>query len=65
MSLWRVDDEKTKDLMVAYYQRLSKGEPRGEALRQTQLALLRNPQSAHPRDWSGFIFTGDWRAMSP
>jgi CHAT domain-containing protein len=65
MSLWRVDDEKTKDLMVAYYQRLSKGEPRGEALRQTQLTMLKNPNLAHPRHWSGFIFTGDWRAMSP
>ncbi len=65
MTLWRVDDEATKDLMVAYYQRLHKGEQRGEALRQAQLEMLRTPSREHPRYWSGFIFIGDWREMSP
>jgi CHAT domain-containing protein len=65
MSLWRVDDNATKDLMVNYYQRLSKGEGRGEALRQAQLAMLRSPNYAHPKYWSGMIPAGDWRGMSP
>jgi CHAT domain-containing protein len=65
MSLWRVDDNATKDLMVNYYQRLSKGEGRGEALRQAQLAMLRSPNYAHPKYWSGMIPVGDWRGMSP
>ncbi|WP_448526377.1 CHAT domain-containing protein, partial [Parathermosynechococcus lividus] len=64
-TLWRVDDEATKDLMVAYYQRLHKGEQRGEALRQAQLEMLKTPSREHPRYWSGFIFIGDWREMSP
>nr|WP_281438647.1 CHAT domain-containing protein [Synechococcus sp. C9] len=65
MSLWRVDDNATKDLMVNYYQRLSKGEGRGEALRQAQLTMLRSPNYAHPKYWSGMIPAGDWRGMSP
>jgi len=65
MSLWRVDDNATKDLMVNYYQRLAKGEGRGEALRQAQLAMIRSQNYAHPKYWSGMIPAGDWRGMSP
>jgi len=65
MTLWRVDDEATKDLMVNYYQRLARGEGRGEALRQAQLAMLRSQNYAHPKYWSGMIPAGDWRGMSP
>jgi len=65
MTLWRVDDEATKDLMVNYYQRLARGEGRGEALRQAQLAMLKSLKHAHPKYWSGMIPAGDWRGMSP
>jgi CHAT domain-containing protein/tetratricopeptide (TPR) repeat protein len=45
MSLWKVSDAGTRDLMVAYYTRLQKGEGRAEALRQVQLAMLRGQLS--------------------
>jgi CHAT domain-containing protein len=41
MSLWQVDDEATRDLMGDYYTRLQRGEGRAEAMRQTQLGMLR------------------------
>ena len=41
MSLWKVSDAGTRDLITAYYTRLQKGEGRTEALRQVQLAMLR------------------------
>jgi CHAT domain-containing protein/Tfp pilus assembly protein PilF len=41
MSLWKVSDAGTRDLMTAYYTRLQKGEGRTEALRQVQLTMLR------------------------
>jgi len=41
MSLWKVSDAGTRDLMTAYYKRLQAGEGRTEALRQVQLAMLR------------------------
>ncbi len=42
MSLWQVSDEATRDLMVAYYQRLQAGEGRTEALRAVQLEMIKS-----------------------
>ena len=42
MSLWPVADRSTRDLMSGYYARLTKGSARGDALRETQLQLLRD-----------------------
>lgn len=63
MSLWKVDDEATKNLMVGYYKRLLAGEGRSEALRQVQLAMLKSPATAHPFYWASFIASGDWRPL--
>jgi CHAT domain-containing protein len=41
MSLWKVSDVGTRDLMVAYFTLLQKGESRVEAMRQVQLGMLR------------------------
>lgn len=41
ISLWKVSDSGTRDLMTAFYGRLKRGEGRTEALRQVQLAMLR------------------------
>jgi CHAT domain-containing protein len=41
ISLWKVSDAGTRDLMTAYYTRLQKSEGRAEALRQVQLMMLR------------------------
>lgn len=47
--------------MLKMYEVLAQGQPKGEALRQAQLALLRWPETSHPYFWAGFIFLGDWR----
>jgi CHAT domain-containing protein/tetratricopeptide (TPR) repeat protein len=61
MSLWKVADEPTRELMGAFYRHLLAGVPRGEALRQAQLALkARYPD---PRDWGAFICQGDYRPL--
>ena len=44
MSLWKVDDAATRDLMVGYYKRLQAGEGRSDALRQVQLSMLRGKE---------------------
>jgi CHAT domain-containing protein/tetratricopeptide (TPR) repeat protein len=63
MSLWRVDDAATSDLMVEYYKRLGAGEGRMEALRQVQLKMLRSNDRNHPFYWAAFIPLGDWRSL--
>ncbi|MEO1131557.1 MAG: CHAT domain-containing protein [Cyanobacteria bacterium J06639_1] len=63
MSLWNVDDESTKDLMVKFYQHLQAGEGRSEALRQVQLDMLADPYWESPYFWAAFIPTGDWQPL--
>jgi CHAT domain-containing protein/tetratricopeptide (TPR) repeat protein len=60
MSLWRVDDEATRDLMGAFYRRLRAGESASQALRQSQLQMLRDEKRAHPFYWAAFIHSGEW-----
>ena len=57
-SLWSVDDRATSVLMERFYQNL-KRYPKAEALRQAQLATMR--QFAHPGYWAAFTLTGDHR----
>ena len=64
MSLWKVDDEATRELMVAYYGRLRAGEGRAEALRQVQLRMLATPQRRHPFYWAAFILSGAWTPLA-
>jgi CHAT domain-containing protein len=64
ISLWQVADTATRDLMVAFYERLRAGEGRSEALRNAQLTFLRGaPHRVHPFYWASFIQSGDWRAL--
>lgn len=63
ISLWKVDDFGTKDLMMSYYQRLMNNIGRSQALRQTQLEMLNSDTYQHPYYWAAFIPSGDWTAM--
>ena len=60
VSLWNVNDSATAALMKLFYQNLNRGVPRGEALRQAQLALLRGKNStwSHPYFWASFVLVG-------
>lgn len=54
-SLWNIDDESTKEIMVQFYQNLKQGMNKGEALRQAKLQQI----EAHPFFWSPLILIGD------
>jgi CHAT domain-containing protein len=57
MSLWKVPDQQTQELMEDFYRRVLGGQPRAEALRAAQLALkARYPD---PLYWGAFICQGD------
>lgn len=64
ISLWKVDDVATKDLMVQFYARLAEGQGRAEALRNVQLAMLADPERSHPYYWAGFVGSGAWGPLS-
>jgi CHAT domain-containing protein len=57
-TLWKVDDQATKDLMLAFYSNLLTQE-KGEALRQAQLSTKK--KYPHPFYWASFQLTGSSR----
>jgi CHAT domain-containing protein len=63
VSLWKVEDGATKDLMIAFYEFLAQGEGRGEALRRAQLGMLGSGDRGHPFFWASFIQVGDWTPL--
>ncbi|HJZ83718.1 MAG TPA: tetratricopeptide repeat protein [Polyangia bacterium] len=65
MSLWKVDDQATRNLMVDFYKRLQAGAGRAEALRQARLALLARKETAHPYYWASFILSGEPGRLDP
>jgi CHAT domain-containing protein/tetratricopeptide (TPR) repeat protein len=61
VSLWKVDDRSTAELMKRFYfQLLEKGRPPADALRQAQLSMLAEPEWSQARNWAGFVFLGDF-----
>jgi len=61
-SLWPVDDEATKTLMVRFYGPLTKqGFTKAQALQRAQVELLENPAYRHPFYWAPFILVGNWQ----
>ncbi|NJN13688.1 MAG: CHAT domain-containing protein, partial [Richelia sp. RM1_1_1] len=64
LSLWQVDDDGTKDLMVKYYQKIKAGKGRHEALREVQLEFLNSTEYQHPYFWASFIPSGNWKGMN-
>ena len=59
MSLWKVPDRETAELMGDFYVRLLRGAGRAEALREAQRAMKRRPGHAHPSVWAAFICQGE------
>jgi CHAT domain-containing protein len=60
-TLWSVNDEAAANLMAKFYQELAKpGATKAQALRQAQLALLKEPRFRMPYYWSPFVLVGNW-----
>ncbi len=57
MSLWKVPDQQTQELMVDFYRRLLEDHPRLDALQEAQQAL--RAKYPHPRYWGAFILQGN------
>jgi CHAT domain-containing protein/tetratricopeptide (TPR) repeat protein len=57
MSLWKVPDNQTKELMIDFYEHLLSGKGRAEALREAQLAM--KEKYPDPYYWGAFICQGN------
>lgn len=62
VSLFKVPDDSTQALMTQFYTTWKPGSPVGAklaALRETQLQMLKQPKTRHPRHWAAFVLMGD------
>ncbi|WP_217901590.1 CHAT domain-containing protein [Pseudanabaena sp. SR411] len=61
-SLWAVNDASTSKLMSNFYDILIKQPTisKAEALQQSQLSVLKDPQYRHPYYWAAFVLVGSW-----
>ena len=53
MTLWKVDDTATKELMIDFYTKIRNGVELSEAFRSSQLDLKK--RYAHPKYWGAFV----------
>lgn len=61
MSLWKVNDQTTRELVESYYKNLKANQGLSQALKTIQLDLLKKYQ--YPYYWVSFIPAGNWSAI--
>ncbi|MFQ6104596.1 MAG: tetratricopeptide repeat protein [Candidatus Glassbacteria bacterium] len=63
MSLWKVPDRETYELMNSFYKYWGQGYSKREALRQSVLNVMNDLRekygTAHPLSWGGFVLLGN------
>lgn len=60
-SLWKVDDQATKELMTLFYTGLHAGKNPAAALRSAQSTLANDPHWKSPYYWAAFILQGEYK----
>jgi CHAT domain-containing protein/Tfp pilus assembly protein PilF len=62
VSLWKVDDKATAELMKRFYQGMIREKLRpAAALRAAQAAMAQQSRRFAPYHWAGFTLQGEWR----
>lgn len=65
MSLWKAEDNATRDLMVLFYENLKDGMGKDEALQKAKLKFLETSDKQHPHFWANFVLIGDDLPVTP
>ena len=67
MSLWKLPDASTNEIMVEFYQNIKAGDDKDVALKKAQIAYIENtddPLYKHPFFWGSFVVLGDVQPVS-
>ena len=61
MSLWEIDEKTSAEIIESFYENLSDGMPKNEALRQAKLYYLKDAKGElkNPYYWSGLVLFGN------
>lgn len=59
VSMWKVNDQPTANLMIEFYKQIRNGMEYAEALRNAKLDLINHPEFAAPRNWAAFVLNGN------
>ncbi len=57
-SIWKVYDKQTSSMMNYFYEHISKNNTYSKALQQAKLDMIKDPKTAHPKYWAGFVLIG-------
>src|SRR5690606_36495405 len=60
-SLWKIDEESSAKIVTFFYDNLSQGMPKDEALRKAKLSYIATAEgrTAAPQYWAGLVLIGD------
>lgn len=58
VSLWKVSDRPTAELMISFYDKYMRGASKTGSLRDAKLAMINNPVTADPKNWAAFVLAG-------
>lgn len=58
VSLWKVSDRPTAELMISFYDKYIRGASKTGSLRDAKLAMINNPATADPKNWAAFVLAG-------
>ncbi len=58
VSLWKVSDASTSEMMIEFYEQLISGRSKAESLKRSKQALIKNKRFNKPYFWSPFVIIG-------
>lgn len=60
-SLWKIDEQSSARIIKLFYDNISEGFPKDEALRLAKLEYIKNAEgrTKHPQYWAGLVLIGD------
>jgi len=67
MTLWRIEDLSSSDLMTLFYKEIKKGQWLSEGLQKAKLRYLKSatPDKTHPYYWASYIKIGENQLIYP